>query len=321
LFKFAWSRESHDCTGSPTADDNGEKIPTRERLSVVNAATDNQVATIPDTQHALLAVAISAARNAFAAWDTVPFSRRKSIVASLLNKIDDYADELSALLAAEQGVTLAEGRWEIDLLTKKFGPVLMQMEQREKQPDMQPIKQITKRYIPTDDSGSARPRNLSVILSFGKVLPALLAGDTIVLRPSPFTPLTVLRISEYICGLLPPGVFNVVTGGYDPGRGMTSHLGIDLISFTRSENIEKPALQSLPGPSHLGEHDSRTITDPRRIAIFGSIAVRPIVRKSGRYGLASTLFEILSFQPTRMKTQVSVWSLARKASYSFPVFR
>src|SRR5260221_6447673 len=107
----------------------------------------------------------------------------------------------------------------------------------EKEQDVQTTEQITKRYVPIDGSGVISPWNLPVILSFGKVLPALLAGDTVVLRPSPFTPLTVLRISEYIRELLPPGVFNVVTGGHDLLPRMKSHSGNDLINLTRSTNI------------------------------------------------------------------------------------
>ena len=105
----------------------------------------------------------------------------------------------------------------------------------EKEQDVQPIEQITKRYVPIDVGGAISLWNLPVILSFGKVLPALLTGDTVVLGPSPFTPLTVQRISEYIRELLPPGVFNVVTGGQDLWPWMTSHSGIDLITFTRSQ--------------------------------------------------------------------------------------
>jgi acyl-CoA reductase-like NAD-dependent aldehyde dehydrogenase len=245
-------------------------------------------------------------------------------LASLLNKIGDHADELSALLTAEQGGPLAQARWEIDLLTKAFGPALMQMELHEKEQDVQPIEQITKRYVPIDGDGVISPWNLPVILSFGKVLPPLLAGDTVVLRPSPFTPLTVLRISEYIRELLPPGIFNFVTGGHYLWPWITSHSGIDLITFTGSTNIGKPVLESAAGTLkpvtlELGESDSRAVTDtdPERIARFGSIALVPFNCKQGRYGLASTLFEILSFRPVRMRTQVLVWSLARKASYTF----
>jgi acyl-CoA reductase-like NAD-dependent aldehyde dehydrogenase len=251
----------------------------------------------------------------------------KATLASLLNKIDEHADELSALLTAEQGGPLAQARWEIDLLTKAFGPALMQMELLEKEQEVQHIEHITKRYVPID-GGVIGLWNLTVILSFGKVLPALLAGDTVVLRPSPFTPLTVLRISEYIRELLPPGVFNVVIGGHDLWPWMTSHSGIDLITFTRSANTGKPVLESAGGALEpvtleLGGNDSRTVADadPEKIAIFGSIPLVPVSWKPGRYGLASTLFEILSFRPVRMRTQVLVWSLARRTSYTLPMPR
>ena len=306
----------------------GEKVSTSRRLSAINPAAGKQLAAVPDGDRALLNKAISDARNSFSGWGAVPFGRRKTILASLLNTIGDHADELSALLTTEQGGPLAQARWEIDLLTKAFGPALMEMAPHEKEQDVQPIEQITKRYVPIDGNGVISLWNLPIILSFGKVLPALLAGDTLVLRPSPFTPLTVLRISEYIRELLPPGIFNVVTGGHDFWPWMTSHSGIDLITFTRSTNIGKPVLQSAAGTLNpvtleLGGNDSRAVTDtdPEKIALFGRTVLVPVNCKPGRYGLASTLFEILSFRPVRMRTQVLVWSLARKASYTFPMPR
>jgi acyl-CoA reductase-like NAD-dependent aldehyde dehydrogenase len=306
----------------------GKKAAASKSLPVINPATGKQLAAVPDVDRALLNKAISDARNALAGWGAVPFGHRKAILASLLNKIDDHADELSALLTAAQGGPLAQARWEIDLLTKAFGPALMQMAPPAKEQDVQPIEQITKRYVPIDVGGAISLWNLPVILSFGKVLPALLTGDTVVLGPSPFTPLSVQQISEYIRELLPPGVFNVVTGGQDLWPWMTSHSGIDLITFTRSTNIGKPVLQSAAGTLNpvtleLGGNDLRAVTDtdPEKIALFGSIVLVPVNCKPGRYGLASTLFEILSFRPVRMRTQVLVWSLARKASYTFPMPR
>jgi acyl-CoA reductase-like NAD-dependent aldehyde dehydrogenase len=187
----------------------------------------------------------------------------------------------------------------------------MQMELHEKEQDVQYIEHITKRYVPIQVGSAVSLWNLSVLLSFGKVLPALLAGDTVVLRPSPLTPLTVLRSSEYIRELLPSGVFNVVTGGHDLWPWMTSHSGIDLISFTRSTNLGKPVLESAAGPLEpdtleLGGNDSRALADadPEKIALFGGLALVPVNWKPGRHGLASTLFEILSFRPVRMRTQV-----------------
>ncbi len=306
----------------------GEKVVASKRLSVINPASGKQLAAIPDVDRALLNKAVSDARNACSGWGAVPFGRRKAILASLLNKIDSHADEFSALLTAEQGGHLTQARWEIDLLTKAFGPALIQMAPHEKEQVGQHIKQITKSYVPIDGGGVISRWNLPVILSFGKVLPALLAGDTVVLRPSPLIPLTVLRVSDYIRELLPPGVFNVVTGGHDLWPWRTSHSGIELITFSRSANVGKRVSESAAGTLRpvtleLGGNDSRAVpdTDPEKIARFGRIALVAVNCKPGRYGLASTLFEILWFQPVRMRAQVLVWSLARKASKTFPIFR
>jgi hypothetical protein len=124
--------------------------------------------------------------------------------------------------------------------------------------------------------------------------------------------------------LVPPGVFNVVTGGHGLWPWLTSHSGIDLITFARWTNIGKHISKSAPGvPKPLtrepGGNNLRAVVDadPEKFALFGNIALVPVTCKPGRYGLASTLFEILSFRPVRMRTQVLVWSLARKASYTF----
>ncbi len=305
---------------------NGKKVATGRRLSVINPVTKKQLVAVPDVDRALLNRAISGARHALSEWGAVSFGRRKAILASLLSKIANHADELCALLTTEQGGPLAQARWEIDLLTQAFGPALMQMEVYEKEKDRRPIKQITQRFVPIDGGGVISRWNFPVILSFGKVLPALLTGDTIVLRPSPLLPLTVLRISEYIRELLPPGVFNVVTGGQDLWPWLTSHSGIDLINFTRSTNIrggssESGAATLRPATLDPAENDSKAVADvdPENAALFGSVALVPVNCKPGRDGLASTLFEILSFRPVRMRTQILVWSLVRKASYAFPL--
>ena len=161
---------------------------------------------------------------------------------SLLDKISEHGEELIVLLTAERGATLAQARWEIDLIVKALGPAVLQMELREEEQDVQHIGHITKRYTPIGVVGAISPWNLPVFLSFTKILPALLAGNTVVLKPSPFTPLTVLRIADYVHELLPPGVLNVVTGGDDLGPWITSHPGINLITFTGSTFTGKRVL-------------------------------------------------------------------------------
>jgi acyl-CoA reductase-like NAD-dependent aldehyde dehydrogenase len=222
----------------------GQRFSAARKLSVINPATGKELATVPDVDAASLDDAVDAARKAFPAWRALPLARRKEFLKEALTEIDRHAEELSVLLTAEQGRPLFQARWEIDLLTKRFGPAFVQMDIPEIEQDVADIGHVFKRYTPIGVVGAITPWNLPVLLSFIKTLPALLAGNTVVLKPSPFTPLTVLRISDYIRDLLPPGVLNTVTGGDELGPWMTSHPGIDHISFTGSTATGKRVLAS-----------------------------------------------------------------------------
>ena len=222
----------------------GAKTSADKNLSVINPSTGEELATVPDIGQDLLDNAVNAARKAFPEWSTLPFSERKIILSSALRTIAEHVEELSMLLTAEQGRPLAQARWEIDLLTKAYGPAVMQMDIPEIEQEVSDIGHIFKRYTPIGVVGAISPWNLPVLLSFAKAIPALLAGNTVVLKPSPFTPLTVLRISDYISELLPPGVLNTVTGGDELGPWITAHPGIDHISFTGSVDTGKRVLAS-----------------------------------------------------------------------------
>src|SRR3546814_6897757 len=90
------------------------------------------------------------------------------------------------------------------------------------------------RHVPLGVCGAIAPWNFPLLLAMFKVGPALLAGNTMVLKPSPFTPLSTLKFGELVKDLLPPGVLNIVSGGDALGPWMTGHTGFDKISFTGS---------------------------------------------------------------------------------------
>src|SRR5258708_9931301 len=261
----------------------GKRVFGGKTLSVFNPATVKQLATVPDVDHALLDEAVSASQRAFSRWRAVPTSQRKVILTSLLDRMNDHAEELIMLLTAEQGGPLAIARFQFDLLTKTMGPGLMQMELHEKEQEVPGIGHITKRFTPIGVVGAISPWNLPVLLSFYKTLPALLPGNTVVLKPSPFAHLTVLSISDSINELLPPGVFDVVTGSDDLGPWMTSHRGIDLITFTGSTFTGKRVLASAAATLkrvtlELGGNDPGIIladAEPEKIApaLFNSMFV------------------------------------------------
>jgi acyl-CoA reductase-like NAD-dependent aldehyde dehydrogenase len=222
----------------------GKRVSAGRKLSVINPANGKHLADVPDITAASLDDAVNAARKAFPAWSTLPLSRRKQALNEVLTEIERHAEELSVLLTAEQGRPLFQARWEIDFLTKLYGPAFLQMDLPETDRDVAHIGRVFKRYTPIGVVGAITPWNVPVLLSFIKTIPALLAGNTVVLKPSPFTPLTVLRIADSIRDLLPPGVLNTVTGGDELGPWMTSHRGIDCVSFTGSVETGKRVLAS-----------------------------------------------------------------------------
>src|SRR5260221_560503 len=87
-------------------------------------------------------------------------------------------------------------------------------------------------FSPLGVVGAITPWNFPILLAVWKIAPALLTGNTIVVKPSPFTPLCTLKLGELCNSILPPGVMNVVTGGDDLGKWMTAHPDIDKIALT-----------------------------------------------------------------------------------------
>lgn len=95
-------------------------------------------------------------------------------------------------------------------------------------------RRIETRHAPLGVVAAIAPWNYPVLLGMTKLGPALLAGNAVVLKPSPFTPLTTLRIGELIADLVPPGVINVVSGTDRLGPWVSSHPQADKVTFTGS---------------------------------------------------------------------------------------
>jgi acyl-CoA reductase-like NAD-dependent aldehyde dehydrogenase len=129
-------------------------------------------------------------------------------------------------------------------------------------------------YRPLGVVGIITPWNAPVNLALGPLVSALYTGNTVILKPSPYTPLTTLKLGELIRDLVPPGVVNVLAGGDDLGRLMTEHSGIDKISFTGSVATGKKVFASAAGTMkrltlELGGNDPAIIlddVDPKAIA-------------------------------------------------------
>ena len=222
---------------------NGKGVAGGATIEVVNPATGEAFASAPDCSSAELDAAVSAARAAFKDWKARPISERQALVRQAGDILLANAEELGRLFTKEQGRPVDAAKQEIQgagawlhAVSGMTPPVHVSEDS--------PTQYIETRYVPLGVICAIAPWNFPVTLAMWKVAPALVAGNTMVLKPSPFTPLCTLKIGELFRDVFPPGVFNVVTGGDALGPMMTAHKGFDKISFTGSTATGKRVMES-----------------------------------------------------------------------------
>lgn len=212
-------------------------------FDVINPANEEVVAQAPDASRAQLDAAVAAARRAFPAWAATPIAERKTRLLALAAAIAHNGEALKRLLTAEQGKPHADAFMDV-----MGGAAWLQgaatLDLPETVNEDTPERRSITRHAPIGVVGAIAPWNYPVLLAMFKLGPALLAGNTVVLKPSPFTPLTTLKIGELAREILPPGVLNVLSGGDDLGPWMTAHPGIDKISFTGSTQTGRKVMES-----------------------------------------------------------------------------
>ena len=221
----------------------GAGVAGERHFDVINPATEEVVGRAPDCTRSQLDAAVAAARKAFSDWKATPIGERQAKVAAIGDMIAAHIDDLSRLLTSEQGKPVARAVEDVGaapyfcgLSSKLTPPVDIHEDSAER---------LSATYrVPIGVVCAISPWNFPIADSFWKVAPALVAGNTVLLKPSPFTPLTTLRIGALIRDILPPGVLNILSGGDDLGPWMTSHPGIDKVAFTGSTATGRRVMQS-----------------------------------------------------------------------------
>lgn len=222
----------------------GQLVQSAETFAVLNPATGAVLDHAPAASTAQLEQAVAAAKAAFKGWSALGYERRQSYLEAYADALQSHRDELARLLTLEQGKPLKSmAEPEVDMAISY-------------------IRQIATRRIPVqivedNDShvvelhhtplgviGAITPWNFPVLLALWKVAPALITGNTMVVKPSPFTPLTSLRFGQIAQSVLPAGVLSVVSGGDELGPQMTAHADIAKISFTGSTETGKHVIRS-----------------------------------------------------------------------------
>jgi aldehyde dehydrogenase (NAD+) len=221
---------------------NGKMISTTELLDVVNPANEEVIGQVPSCGAAELGQAVAAARAAFKTWSKKPMEERATVVAAIAGIINDNSDELFRLLTAEQGKPHEQAQGEI-MMSAFFASTQAGLDLDDEINEDSDERLSRTRRVPVGVVGGIVPWNFPVAMAMQKITPALLSGCTIVLKPSPFTPLTTLRLAELIADVVPAGVVNIITGEDSLGPLITAHPDIDKITFTGSTATGKKIME------------------------------------------------------------------------------
>ena len=229
----------------PTAYKNlidGEMIETADTLNVVNPANEEVIGVVPACGRDELDRAVAAARQAFKTWSKTPIEERRKAVQAVANIISDNHEELYRLLTSEQGKPHGQAKGEILGAAYMAGNQATLDLEDEINEDSDTRLSRTRR-VPVGVVGGIVPWNFPVMMAVQKIAPAMLSGCTIVLKPSPFTPLATLRLAELIKDAVPAGVVNIITGEDALGPMITGHPDIDKITFTGSTATGKKIME------------------------------------------------------------------------------
>jgi acyl-CoA reductase-like NAD-dependent aldehyde dehydrogenase len=234
------------------------------RFGVINPATGGVFAEAPDCSREQLDAAMAAAVAAAPAWESDESARCAALIAAARALVDATA-EMAPILSAEQGKPIKAAAYEIAEAARWMSySASLELPRTVLQDNETGYAELVHR--PLGVVAAITPWNFPILLAGWKLGPALRAGNTVVLKPSPFTPLSTLLLGRVLAAVLPPGVVNVVSGGDDLGRWMTNHPAVRKISFTGSVATGKAvAAAAAPDLKHftleLGGNDAAIVLD------------------------------------------------------------
>lgn len=253
----------------------GQSVSTADTFPVINPATEQVIAQCPKATAEDLDNAVAAARRAFPSWSATSDSERARLMHAIGDALEANAGELAQLLVQEQGKPMGGfaglgagfemggvGAW-CHATAETTLPVDTVQDNDE--------ARIEVHRKPLGVVGSITPWNYPLLIAIWHAIPALRSGNTVVLKPSEYTPLATLRAAQIINEILPPGVFNVVSGDGALGAAMSSHPDINKIVFTGSTPTGKKIMQSAAGnlkrlTLELGGNDAAIVLPDTNVA-------------------------------------------------------
>lgn len=256
----------------------GQSVAADAHFAVTNPSTGTVVGQAPNASTADLDAAVAAAKAAYADWSATSDAERQAACEAVTAKLTEHAEELAQLLTAEQGKPLngLGSRFEMGGAQAWAGHTAgLSLPVKVLQDDEAGRVELHRK--PLGVVGSITPWNWPVMIAIWHVMPALRTGNTVVIKPSPYTPLSTLRAVDIMNEVLPAGVLNAVASDdrrFNIGAAMAAHPDIRKIVFTGScdtgEKIMKSAAPTMKRLTlEMGGNDAAILLpdcDPETIA-------------------------------------------------------
>jgi acyl-CoA reductase-like NAD-dependent aldehyde dehydrogenase len=251
----------------------GHAVAGSRYIPVFDPVTGLAFTEAPDATVAETDSAIEAAAAAFPAWSALSWDARAEKVRAFGAAIREENSNLARLLCREQGKPLEKAISEIGaglvyleaFCGMRLDPEILKETEKQR---------IEQHHRPLGVVGAITAWNYPLLLAIWKIAPALVAGNTVVVKPAPSTPLATLALGRIAARVLPPGVVNIISGGTESGERLTQHEKVRKITFTGSTETGKrimanasPRLKRLT--LELGGNDAGIVledADPKAIA-------------------------------------------------------
>jgi acyl-CoA reductase-like NAD-dependent aldehyde dehydrogenase len=253
----------------------GEKVATTVHMEIRDPGTAEMVGECPVATREDLDRAVDVAREAYKSWSHSSDEERKEAVSRIADTIHANIEELAELLTREQGKPLngMGSRFELhgaEAWARYTGSLELPVEILSDDE----TGRVELHRKPLGVVGSITPWNFPVLIAIWHIVPAIRTGNTVVIKPSPHTPLSTIRLVELLNEALPKGVLNVVAGRDDLGQMMTEHPQIQKIVFTGSCATGRKVMQTASGTLkrvtlELGGNDAGIVlpdANPKEIA-------------------------------------------------------
>lgn len=242
---------------------NSEITTTKETRHGQNPSTEEALPDVPLSGQAEVDQAVAAARAAFPAWSQKSWDERASHLHLLADAIEANQVEIRDLLIAECGKPVSTADMEVKhSIAHLRGTADLRILDQTVEDTAERTAVV--RYRSIGVGCAIIPWNWPLLIGIGKIGPGVLAGNTIIMKPSPFAPYTLIKIAELGTKIFPPGVLQLLSGDESLGPRLTVHPGIDKVSFTGStatgKRVAKTAGETMKRVTlELGGNDAAII--------------------------------------------------------------